>query len=181
MTLLQFSRSAARLPESRSTAPSPIRLFVAGNVEPQPRPTGDWVWGIASRQGLVQRLRIVGELAPKAPLSFLAVEVAGLYAVNVAALEETGASLLEAVAHATRALTRSTDIVGHVSASSLGVVLQGAGETAAGAAAARLTRALNEIACDWRGASVRVSAATGTGVNAMALFAAALDGGDDCC
>ncbi len=127
----------------------------------------DPVTGAATREALLARLEMVGSLAPAMPLSFVAVHLEGG--------ESERAELLRAVAGRVRELTRPTDAVGRLDHETIGVVLQGTGATAAGPVAARLAHHLNHMAGAPRGFSVTVSAATGTGVNAATLPAAALD------
>lgn len=181
MAVLPFPRSAPKNLELHTSARRPIRLFKPASVGSPRRPQGELIWGMPSRQALLERLRTVGELAPAAPLSFLAVEISGLYAIGDSADRHTHETVVHAVAHGIHSVTRSTDVVGRLNASSFGVVLQGVGATAAGAVADRLTAHLNVVVAAWRGAEVRVSGASGTGVNAMALVSAALDSTSHCC
>ena len=181
MAVLQFPRPYSATRELRTASPRVIRHLFPASIEPQVPVTNELIWGIASRSALRERLEVIGELAPAAQLSFLAVEVSGLYAVNPSPADSTPETLLFAVANSVRGLTRATDVVGRLTASSFGVVLQGMGETAAGAVAARLSLHLNQLAVRWPGSKVRVSAATGTGVNALVLPSAAMDTSAKCC
>ena len=181
MAVLQFPLTHPPTRKPHNISPTPIRQFAptairAGRLA-QPGLAGD----MPGREALLERLRIVGELAPRATLSFLAVEVSGLYRVLEPPADGAATTLLEAVAAGVRGATRSTDMAGMLGASTFGVVLQGTGEKAAGAVAARLSAFLNELAAGWPGAAVHVSAATGTGVNALVLMSAALDSSADCC
>jgi len=181
MAVLQFPRT---LPTRRTTSvlsPIPIRLLTAPGVKDEAAAAAEPIWGIPSRNSLLERLRTLGELAPGAQLSFLAVEVGGLYVVNVQTPESALGTLIHAVATEVRRLTRATDMMGRLSPSGFGVILQGVGVTAAGGVAARLSSHLNALAAGWPGAEVRVAAATGTGVNALVLPAAAQDSTGDCC
>lgn len=134
---------------------------------------------LLTRPELLERLETIGTLAPSAPLSFLLVRVSRGRAA--ARGERADQLLLQAVAKRTGELTRPTDALGRFTASSFGVVLQGAGATAAGATAARLSHHLNQLVASLdANAGVTVYAATGTGLNADALPVAALDSLDDC-
>jgi GGDEF domain-containing protein len=130
--------------------------------------------GVATRQALLTKVEAIGEIAPTAPLSFLVVKVAGL---------GSGESddQLRAVASKIGELTRGVDVVGRLTGTSFGIALQGAGFTAAGAVAARLTHRLNRLAELSPSVCITVSAATGTGVNAETLPIAAMDTYEPCC
>lgn len=132
--------------------------------------------GVSSRQALMDRLATVGELAPRAPLSFVAVRIEDAEDLTPA---ERG-QLEKAVAGRLRELTRATDMVGRLEDDSFGIVLQGAGATAAGAVSCRLAHHLNRLAELPRTAAVVVSAATGTGANAETLAVAAMDSFEVC-
>ena len=136
----------------------------------------DLATGVASRQALLDRLAVVGELGPRAPLSFVAVRLEDDDGLS----EETVESLEKAVAARLTELTRVTDVVGRLQERAFGIVLQGTGATAAGAVASRLSHHLNRLAELPRTTSVIVSAATGTGVNAHALVIAAMDSLEEC-
>ena len=131
---------------------------------------------VASRQALMERLVTVGELAPGAPLSFVAVRIED--AEDLAPRERQ--KLRDSVANRLRELTRATDMVGRAEDDAFGVVLQGTGATAAGAVASRMAHHLNRLPELPRNAAVIVSAATGTGTNAQTLAAAALDSFEVC-
>ncbi len=152
-------------PGARTAAPAgaPTRI----HPELLPEAERDPVTGAATREALLARLEMVGSLAPAMPLSFVAIHLEGG--------ESERAELLRAVTARVRELTRATDAVGRLDHETIGVVLQGTGVTAAGAVAARLTHHLNRLPGAPRGFRVTVSAATGTGVNAATLPAAALD------
>ena len=130
--------------------------------------------GLATRTALLERLEDMGRLAPRAPLSFLVVKVAGLGQVG-------GDDPLRQIAARVRELTRATDIVGRLTGTTFGIALQGTGITAAGAVAARLTHHLNRLAELSPSICITVSAATGTGVNAETLPVAAMDTAQPCC
>lgn len=136
----------------------------------------DLATGVASRQALMDRLTTVGELAPKAPLSFVAVRIVDAEELDAGELIQ----LQKSVAARLRELTRATDLVGRVDDNAFGVVLQGTGATAAGAVASRLSFHLNRVSELPRTAAVIVSAATGTGANAETLAVAALDNFEVC-
>lgn len=152
------------------------RTEVPARIVSIPAWNRDLATGVASRQALMDRLTTVGELAPKAPLSFVAVRI-----VDAEDLDPTGlAQLQKSVAKLLGELTRATDMVGRVDDGAFGIVLQGTGTTAAGAVASRLSFHLNRIAELPRTAAIIVSAATGTGVNAETLAVAALDSFEVC-
>ncbi len=134
----------------------------------------DPLTGLATRQALLDRLETIGELAPRAPLSFLVVKASGTSRCD-------GNTAMRMVAARIRELTRSTDMVGRFTGTSFGVVLQGTGVVAAGAVAARLTHHLNRLAEMSPSICITVSAATGTGVNAETLPIAAMDTCEPCC
>ncbi len=135
---------------------------------------------VVARHQLLERLDLVGELAPNAPLSFLIVQVRGLDTLRERGCGLTQGSVMSAVARRVRELTRATDHVGRFTATSMGVVLQGAGAAAASAVAARITFHLSHgLATIAPGLDVSVHAATGTGLNADILPVAALDSGYD--
>lgn len=134
----------------------------------------DPLTGLATRQALLDRLETIGELAPRAPLSFLVVKTAGTGRCDSDAA-------LRMVASRIRELTRSTDVVGRFTGTTFGVVLQGTGVVAAGAVAARLTHHLNRLAELSPAICITVSAATGTGINAETLPIAAMDTFEPCC
>lgn len=130
--------------------------------------------GLATRQALLDRLETLGELAPNAPLSFLVVKTSGRGRGDSDAV-------LRTVAARINELTRSTDMVGRLTGTSFGVVLQGTGVVAAGAVAARLTHHLNRLAELSPSVCITVSAATGVGLNAEMLPIAAMDTCAPCC
>ena len=181
MAVLQFPRARLVPHDEGITAIRPAREFAPTNVAPHRPRTADLTWGIRSRQALLERLQLVAEIAPNAPLSFLAIEVAGLYAVNRSADGAGADSLLRGVASRVLELTRSTDMVGRLNASTFGVVLQGIGIAAASRTADELSVALNQLAAGWPGGAISVSAATGKGLNALVLPSAALDSSVSCC
>ena len=146
----------------RDTAPS----FAAVDL--------DLATGVATRTALLERLDAMGQLAPRAPLSFLVVKVSGL-------ASRDGEAALKAVAARIRQLTRATDTVGRLTGTAFGIALQGTGATAAGAVAARLTHHLNRLADLSPSICITVSAASGTGVNADTLHVAAMDTFAPCC
>ena len=135
--------------------------------------------GVASKATLFERLETIGELAPEAPLSFLVVRVHGMG--DGVALSDDAHDRLTSVARLTQKLTRPTDFVGRLGPTSFGVVLQGTGSGSAGAIASRLGHQLRALAPCRPPLSVTVSAASGTGCNALTLPRAAMDGLEDCC
>ncbi len=158
---LVFLRPAELAASAREAASAPSR---------EPRAM------VVARHQLLERLDLVGELAPNAPLSFLIVKVNGLESIRDRGCGLSRASVMSAVARRVRELTRATDHVGRFTATSVGVVLQGTGASAASAVAARLTFHLGHgLAAVAPGLEVSVHAATGTGVNADMLPVAALD------
>lgn len=130
---------------------------------------------LLSRRELLHRLDAVAELAPRAPLSFLAVRIEGLEEVEEERGEVGVRFSARAVGDALAQLCRGTDLAGELGTGVLGVVLQGAGATAAAAAAARLTHHLNRLRHLPPGCSVVVGAATGTGSHGRRLVSAALE------
>ncbi len=132
---------------------------------------------VLDRRELFKTTERIGGLAPNAPLSFLAINVDGLgdYSPDEAQL------LMRLVAGRVRSLMRATDAVGRMGGASFGVVLQGTGVTAAGAVAARLSHHLSHVVHGVDGSlHVRVSAATGVGLNWDTLPVAATESLPDC-
>lgn len=129
---------------------------------------------ILGREDLLDRLEVMGELGPTAPLSFLLVEVK--------APGTPARGVIEAVAERTAGLVRAIDAVGLFGPDTVGVALQGSGATAAGAVAGRLSLHLNHALAEMApGHRARVHAATGCGLNALTLPLAACDELDDIC
>lgn len=129
---------------------------------------------VLGREGLLDRLEILGALAPNAPLSYLSVQLH--------APAEPARGVTAAVAERVARLVRPTDAVGLFAPGVAGVVLQGTGATAAAAVAARLTMHLNRALADMApGHYVSVYAATGTGLNALTLPLAASEDLDESC
>ncbi len=149
--------------ETEHREPTPIRNF-----------DKDITTGVATRKALLDRIEAIGAIAPNAPLSFLVVKVAGCKGVE-------GEDQLRLIASRISELTRGVDVVGRLTGTSFGIALQGAGYTAAGAVAARLTHHLNRLAELSPSICITVSAATGTGVNAETLPHAAMDTYEPCC
>lgn len=129
---------------------------------------------LLSRRELLHRLDAVAELAPQAPLSFLVVRVEGLEAVEDERGEVGVRFVTRAIGEALTQVCRGTDLPGGLETGVFGVVLQGAGATAAAAAAARLTHHLNRLRHLPVGCAVVVGAATGTGSHGRRLVSAAL-------
>jgi len=128
----------------------------------------------------MDRLEMIGSLAPGCPLSFLVVKVSGMHGINAADGVRAGDDVLRTVAWGIRDLTRATDVVGRLTGASFGIVLQGTGATAAAAVAARMTHHLNQLTSRSRPVQAVVSAATGRGINADTLPLAAIDSLGDC-
>ena len=165
---------------SISRFPAHLRLMVAPAFEngapaktARPMVALDGATGVVTRTALLARLEEMGELAPTAPLSFVVVKVSGL--------AQAGEDALQPIAARVRELIRATDVVGRLTGTTFGVALQGTGATAAGAVAARLTHHLNRISELHPAVCITVSAATGTGLNAEVLPAAAMDSYEPCC
>ena len=147
----------------------------ASNVlKERPAYETDPATGVATRQALLEALETMGQLAPRAPLSFVVVKVSGL------AHCDSGDPLRQ-VAGRVQELVRATDVIGRLTGTSFGIALQGTGVTAAGAVAARLTHHLNRMADLHPAICITVSAATGTGVNAETLPIAAMETYEPCC
>ncbi len=140
----------------------------------------DHLCGVATRQALLDRLEAIGELAPAAPLSFVMVRVEGLARLNRENGVEDGDAVLRAVAGIIRRYTRATDTVGRLSGASFGIILQGTGPTGAGAAAARLSHHLGQLHAGTTRVEAHVTVASGRGINAEVLPAAAADALGDC-
>lgn len=167
----------------RLLAPPPVlpaALVERSRVIPFPsksrRPDGA---AILSHEGLLERVMTVGELGQEAPLSVVAVRLAGLSVLQERRGWTACEGVVQAVSTELRTLVRATDSVGRINAGTFGVVLQGCGATAACAVAARLTYRLNRLPEIIHAIRVDVSAATGTGVNADVLVEAALEPFDD--
>lgn len=135
---------------------------------------------VASRRGLLDRLELVAGIAPTAPLSFVVVKVYGLGELNADFGRSAGDEALRTIADELRTLTRPTDVVGRMTATTFGVVLQGTGATAAAAVQARLQHRLCQLAVVSHPIEIGVSAATGIGLNAETLPLAAMDSFEDC-
>jgi GGDEF domain-containing protein len=169
------------------TSPLPAYLtLIPGGFAARPVPLAERGVGrrspangavVLDRPELFQAVERIGRLAPNAPLSFLVVRVAGL-----ADLDHDQEQLaMRLVAGRVRAMTRATDVVGRMGGASLGVLLQGTGLTAAGATAARLSYHVSSAARAISPAlDIRVSAATGTGLNWNTLPVAAANSLPDC-
>ena len=165
-----------------SRFPAYLRLIGAQTPAEAVRPSAavmparetDPVTDMATRTALLEGLEAMGRIAPRAPLSFLVVKVAGLG-------NSYGDDALRHVAARIRELTRGTDIVGRFTGTTFGIALQGTGVTAASAVAARLTHHLNRIAELSPSMCITVSAATGIGFNAETLPNAAMDTFEPCC
>lgn len=140
----------------------------------------DPLCGVATKRALLERLAIVGDLAPGAPLSFLVITVRGLVEVNQRDGFQASDRALQAIASRTAELTRATDLVGRLSGTRFGVVLQGSGSTSAGATASRLAHHLGLLPQLIAPLRVEVSAASGIGANARMLVTAALDLPEGC-
>ena len=125
--------------------------------------------GIMDEDALLDRLDLIGLLAPDAPLSFLAIEVDS---ADPATSE--GQELLSLVAHHARTSVRATDVVGRLGDAGFGVILQGSSDRRAATTAARLQHILGRLAIPYPGVSIVVSAASGLGVNALVLPEAAV-------
>jgi diguanylate cyclase (GGDEF)-like protein len=133
----------------------------------------DRLCGVATRHALIERLETLSALSPNAPLSFVLIKVHGLADTNRLEGFQAGDAVLKDVATTVKALVRATDMIGRFTSSSFGVVLQGAGATAAGAVAARFDHHLNFSGPNR--VTIAVSVATGRGLNATALPLAAVD------
>ncbi|MBA4181599.1 MAG: hypothetical protein C0506_13495 [Anaerolinea sp.] len=177
MAVIQFPLTLKGKDTGASEAPR-VREFTPLLAQ---RPRTNALWGVPGKQALLERLEVIGALAPEAPLSFVVVRVYGLEAIQQRKDASAADALLHDVAARMRELARGTDVMGRLSSSSFGLVLQGTGATAAGAVAARLSHHLNQIAAASPPAEVRVSAATGRGMNAAMLPGAAMDSFEECC
>lgn len=125
---------------------------------------------LVSRRELLQRLDTIGDLAERAPLSFLAVRLRGVLS------EELDDALVAAIGEHILRIIRPIDSAGLLAPGVYGVVLQGSGLAAASAVASRLAHHLNQLAAlRMTGLVAEVYAATGTGKSARALPAAAME------
>lgn len=172
---LTLLRGACDSPRPAATGQQPLVLH-----EVLRRSERDALTGVAMRHSLLDRLETVGALAPGAPLSFVVVKVEGLARMNQELGPANGDDVLRAVARLIGTYTRATDTVGRLTGGSFGVVLQGTGATGAGAVAARLGHYLGQLYVNGRAVDARVTVATGRGINAEVLPAAAFDSLDDC-
>jgi diguanylate cyclase (GGDEF)-like protein len=170
LTLIQRG-SARRVVSPPSSAPDPIIARFPGASSQARDPLCD----VAARQGLLERLELVGSLAPSAPLSFIVAKIHGLDELNRTRGFAAGDAALKGIAATISRYTRATDLVGRFTGSSFGVVLQGTGATGAAAVAARLSHYIAELSCIGGPVSVTVAAATGRGLNAEVLPMAAID------
>lgn len=137
---------------------------------------------LLARVELLHHLDAVAGLSGSAPLSFLAVKIGGLDEVERERGDVGVRFVVRGVGEALNGLCRGTDIAGELGPSSFGVILQGAGATAAAATAARLTHHLNRLAFLPPCCTVLVGAATGTGIHGRRLAWAALETFEaECC
>lgn len=161
LTLVAPQKGAGRIRRLPASAPIPFRNRRSGKV-------------LANRAALFDRLTKVAELAPNAPLSFVVVKVDGLSEVNRDCGWDAGSECLQLVEREVATVVRATDTAGRLTGTTFGIVCQGSGSTAAGAVAARLNYRINRVLPP-RPVSVRVSAASGLGINGSTLVAAALE------
>ena len=162
--------TAAALRTTEETAPLQLGLRPVPSDGPR-----DTLTGVATRQSLLEQIERIGDLAPAAPLSFVVVKLQGLDRLNRISGWRAGDETLCVVARAVQDLTRATDMVGRLSGSAFGVILQGSGATAAGAVAERIGHHLRRLTCVANPVQAIVSVATGTGINADTLPVAAID------
>ncbi len=128
---------------------------------------------VVSRRELLERAESIGNLAPDASLSFVAVRLRLAGAEPHAPLD---AATEAAIGSHILRMTRPTDTVGRLGPRAYGIVLQGTGQVAAAAVAARLAHHLNQlVAARLSGVVADVYTATGTGVNAKMLPVAAAE------
>lgn len=170
---LTIIRQVEERPRARDTRP----IILHESLRPSQR---DPICGVATRQALHERLETIGALAPAAPLSFVVVKVEDLARMNRNHGPQRGDEVLQAVARVIRDYTRATDTVGRLSGASFGIVLQGTGQTGAGAAAARLSHYLGQLHVRGARVDTHVTVATGKGINADVLPVAAAEALDDC-
>ncbi len=163
-TYLTLLRPAGEAP--LPDQPRPVRAFTLSH---------DPLCGIPTRQSLIEKLETLGDLSPNSPLSFILVRVEGLGEVNRQEGFAEGDAVLRRVADMLTTLTRPTDFIGRFTSASFGVVLQGAGATAASAAAARLEHHLRQVTASPSPITISVSAATGRGLHCAILPLAAAD------
>lgn len=136
---------------------------------------------LLERDDLLERLAVMGEVGPAAPLSFLVVQFRSRSG-ECPEPRVTRQHLLATAGLRASTLLRPMDALGRWTGTSLGVALQGAGATAAAAVAARLSLHLNDLLQTHApGLEVCVYAATGRGLHALMLPAAALEDIGECC
>lgn len=164
---LTLLRPAVDMSDPRPTAPARFERSV----------DQDRLCAVATRHALMERLETLAAVSPNAPLSFVLIKVHGLTETNRIAGFQAGDTVLKDVATKVKAFVRATDMIGRFTSSSFGVVLQGAGATAASAVAARFEHHLNGngMGNGPGRVTVTVSVATGRGLNATTLPLAAVD------
>lgn len=172
MNTQRFPAYLTLIPNGFAAQPLPLVGRRAGNGSLKAG-----VAGVLDRRELFATVERIGELAPNAPLSFLVITIDGLSDLGA----QDSQLLMRLVAGRIRAVARATDAVGRMGMAAFGAVLQGAGVTAASAVAARLSYHLTHVVRGIdSGLDVRVSAATGTGVNWATLPVAATESLPDC-
>jgi hypothetical protein len=125
--------------------------------------------GMKGHRTLMRALQRIGEIAPGAPLSFLLVQVD----------DASGDDVRNVLACATTLIT-PIDRAAVYGAKQVGIVLQGASPRRASQVSIALEYRLNAPGALSAGARVRVSAASGTGENALVLPQAAVTSFSDC-
>ena len=127
---------------------------------------------VATREALLNRLEIAGQLSPTAPLSFLVVHICGMGQLGDLGVAERA---LEKIMRFITSEIGPLDLAGRYTANSFGIILQGRGVQATAALAARFQYTLNRLDEVPHPVRVDVYAATGTGLNAETLPVAAGD------
>ena len=115
----------------------------------------------------------LSEMQLDAPLSFLAIELHGLTELSRSDWRRPS-DVVDIVAHNVRGIVRVTDFVGRLGGSTIGVILQGSGPNQSALIAERLRLRLTHLSHAAPPVAITVSAASGRGVNALALPNAAL-------
>ncbi len=170
LTLVKPSRAHAR-----HARPAPLAIARHREFDRFGGAHRDGLCDVATREDLLNRLDTVGDLAPLAPLSFVAVKVVGLRELNRERGHSKGDEVLRIVADTVVRWTRATDMVGRISGNEFGVVLQGTAAAGADAVAARLGFHLAQALAAYPMVRCEAAAATGTGANATLLATVALD------
>lgn len=149
-------------PGTRQT-PAPVTAHTAPSRKRAARRS------MAGHRTLMRALDHLAEIAEDAPLSFLLVQVDNARSVDIGA-----------VLALSQASISPMDRAAVYGPTQVGIILQGAGATRAAQTASLLEHRINASGVLPERSGVRVSAATGTGENALVLPQAAVTSFDDC-